>query len=88
MADSNIRKRRKKTFIKRKYQRQIKEADKQSTKMEMTELLAAKFNLSKIEILVAYEKFHKKYPDGLICKEKYMEENKVVFDLKVVQKKC
>ena len=53
MADSNIRKRRKKTFIKRKYQRQIKEADKQSTKMEMTELLAAKFNLSKIEILVA-----------------------------------
>ena len=81
MSDTNTRKRRRKTFIRRKYQRQLKEVDKQSAKMEMTDLLAAKLNLSKIDILLAYEDFHKKHPDGLISKEKYMEENKVVLNV-------
>ena len=63
--------------MKRKYQNQIKQVDKQSLKMEMTEILAAKFNLSKIDVLLSYESFYRSYPDGVISRESYMEENRV-----------
>ena len=43
----------------------------------MTDILAAKFKLSKIEVLTAYEQFYRNFPEGFILKEDYMEENKV-----------
>jgi hypothetical protein len=74
MEEKKTKRKRKKSFIKRKYPKAF---DKQTLKIKMTEVLAAKFNLSKIEVLIAYEQFYRNFPEGFIMKEDYMEENKV-----------
>ena len=74
MEGNKMKRKRKNNFMKRKYPSTF---DKQSLKIEMTEVLAAKFELSKIEVLTAYEQFYRNFPEGFILKENYMEENKV-----------
>lgn len=60
-----------------------KEANKQNEKVEKIKILEAKFNMTKIDALLAYEKFHKKHPDGEIKKKDFLEENKVEHIIKL-----
>ena len=53
------------------------EAKKQNEKVETIRMLESKLAMSKIDALLAYDKFHKEHPSGEISKEDYMEENKV-----------
>ena len=54
-----------------------RELSKQNDKVENIALLETKLGISKIDALVAYDKFHKKYTEGEIKREEFMEENKV-----------
>ena len=54
-----------------------RELGKQNEKVENIALLETKLGMSKIDALVAYDKFHKKYTEGEIKREEFMEENKV-----------
>ena len=54
-----------------------KEANKQFAKVEAIKYLEKKFEMSKIDALVQYDKFHSMYPSGEIKKEEFLEENKV-----------
>ena len=59
-----------------------KEANKQFDKVEVIKYLEKKFEMSKIDALVQYDKFHSIYPSGEIKKEDFLEENKVCFATK------
>ena len=63
-------KKKKKNFRKMKCQKKDRKAD-------MIEVLAARLELSKSDVNLAYETFKKKYPDGEIPKFEFLEENKV-----------
>ena len=54
-----------------------KETDRQVDKVEAVKTLESRFGLSKIDALLAYDKFFKKYPTGEIKKDEFMEEYKV-----------
>ena len=45
-------------------------------KLDIVEHLVKKFNMTNIDAMVAYEKFFKKYPNGEINKEQFMEVRK------------
>ena len=56
---------------------ELNNVGRQEQKLKVTEALVDKFSMSKVEVLVAWEKFHKKYETGEIPKEFYLEEQKV-----------
>ena len=55
-----------------------KEENKKFDKMEVIKQLEKKYEMSKVDALVAYDKFHKKFTNGEINKEDFLEENKVI----------
>ena len=69
----------KKTLRKRRQSIASKEMNTQAAKVESIKLLVKKFEMSNIDALLAYDKFHKKYPSGEIKKLDFLEENKVKF---------
>ena len=69
----------KKTLSKRRQSIASKEMNNQAAKVESIKLLVEKFEMSNIDALIAYDKFHKKYPSGEIKKLDFLEENKVRF---------
>ena len=56
-----------------------KKALRQVDKVESIKLLVAKFGMSNVDALLAYDKFHKKYESGEITKPDFLEENKVQY---------
>ena len=66
-----------KTSLKKKGGKIDKNTLKQVDKVEVVKVLVAKYGLSNIDALVAYDKFFKKYPTGVIKKPEFMEEYKV-----------
>ena len=66
-----------KTSLKKKGGKIDKNTLKQVDKVEVVKVLVAKYGLSNIDALVAYDKFFKKYPTGVIKKAEFMEEYKV-----------
>ena len=69
MDEIGVYKKKKKNYRKMKCQ-------KKDNKV-IIDVLATKFELSKSEVLMAYETFHKKYPEGEILKTEFLKENKV-----------
>ena len=63
---------------KRKLSKTDKETNKQVDKVEGVKLLVSKYGMTNIDALIEYEKFFKKYPSGLINKEEFLEEYKVI----------
>ena len=63
---------------KRKLSKNEKETNKQVDKVEGVKLLVSKYGMTNIDALIEYEKFFKKYPSGLINKEQFLEEYKVL----------
>ena len=70
------RKNRRKSSIRAKEILEAKALEKQDDKVRMSSLLCRKLQISNNEVLVAYDKFFKKYPSGKISKEDFIEESK------------
>ena len=54
-----------------------KQATKQDDKVEKIRLLETKLGMTKLDALLAYDKFHKTYENGTIMKADFLQENKV-----------
>ena len=63
---------------KKKLSKTDEETNKQVMKVEAIELLVSKYGMTNIGGLLEYDKFFRKYPSGLIKKEEFLEEYKVV----------
>ena len=71
----------KKRKDKKKRKKQAEEAAAalaaENEKAALVDSLLSKTDLSKSEILAAYDKFYSKYPDGEITKKQFLEESSV-----------
>jgi hypothetical protein len=80
---AKILKKKKKNFRKRKQNNEeiikveIESEDPEVTKKEIIANLASKFNLEHEDVISAYDTFLDQNPSGFICKEKFLEEEKV-----------
>ena len=54
----------------------FKALEKQEEKVRMAKLLLGKLDITNIEVMLAYDKFFKKHPDGKICKEDFLTESR------------
>ena len=68
--------RHKKRSVKIKEDKHFKETVKHNEKLRMAKLLVGKLEISNIDVLVANDKFFKKYPNGEISKDEFLKENK------------
>ena len=69
-------KNKRRSSVRAKEGKEFKAFEKQDEKVRMSNLLRGKLQISNIEVLIAYDKFFKKYPNGKICKKDFLEESK------------
>ena len=72
-------KKQRKSLLTKKRERETEEQDIQQKQVEIASILVRKLKMSKTDVSVAYDDFHKKFPNGEITKEDFLdlEENKV-----------
>ena len=67
---------RRRSIVKIKEDKMLKDLEKQDEKVRMAKLLVRKLDITNIQVLLAYDKFFKKHPQGTICKEEFLNESK------------
>ena len=72
---AKVSKKRRRSSVKIKETNELKEAERQTEKLRIAGLLLRKLDISHVEILVAYDKFFKKYQNGEISKDDFLKEN-------------
>ena len=68
-----------KSHLTRKRDKDDENCNLQEQKVEIAEILVRKLGISKLDAMIAYDSFHKKFPKGEISKENFLglEENQV-----------
>ena len=69
----------KKSLLTRKREKEDQNCNTQLEKVEIAEILVRKLGITKLDAMIAYDSFHKKFPKGEISKQEFLdlEENQV-----------